>query len=362
MQKPSNVTVLIALLALALAIACDKSPTGPNGPTGGNSIARLEMSGPDTIAPGTQVQYTLKAFLSDGTARDETRGVTWTSLNTTVATVDPLGRVSAIKMGDTTIRASSGGSSSTKNIVVTPVGTFRVQGRVVDEGSSTVVRSADVTIRAADGFEVRTSPNAAGDFVFYGVPSEAELEVSSTDYIKHTQALHLTAHTALNIRLRPIALPIELGGTYRLTVTAGACVSNANRPQLAPSLRSRTYDAVMTQRGTDIQVALSNAEFFSKDGRMQNSFFGYIRSGRLSFYLYGPDNYYYDYYLPFYVSEVIERLPDGTFLITSGGGPVVVRDGGLRATISGGLWHRATIPNGTVLGVCSTDVSLDFTK
>ena len=115
MQKPSPVAVFSVLFALALAIACDKSPTSPNGQTGGNSITRLEMSGPDTIAPDTQVQYALKAFLADGTTRDETRGARWTSYSTTVATVDAVGRVSALKMGDTTIAASVGTSNSTKN-------------------------------------------------------------------------------------------------------------------------------------------------------------------------------------------------------------------------------------------------------
>jgi hypothetical protein len=320
------------------------------------------MSGPDTIAPGTQVQYTLKAFLSDGTARDETRGVTWTSLNLTVATVDPLGRVSAITMGDTTIRASSGGSSSTKNIVVTPAGTFRVKGRMVDDTSNALIRNAEVTIRAAGGLEFRLSPNAAGEFVSYGVPSEAELEISSSGYVKYTQALHLAEHTTLQIRLRPAALPPDFSGTYKLTVTAGACASLPNRPALATNLRSRTYDAVLTQRSRDIQVDLSNAEFFSRDGRLQNRFFGYSQSDRFTFYLWGPDSYYYEYYLPFSISDVIERLSDGTFLITSGSGPVSAADGGLRSTISGGLWHRASIPNGTVLGVCNGSVSLEFTK
>jgi hypothetical protein len=49
-------------------------------------------------------------------------------------------------------------------------------------------------------------------------------------------------------------------------------------------------------------------------------------------------------------------------MITSGSGPVSAADGGLRSTISGGLWHRASIPNGTVLGVCNGSVSLEFTK
>lgn len=363
MQKASTVAVLIALPALlALAIACDKSPTSPNGQNGGNSITRLEMSGPDTVAPDTQVQYTLKAFLADGTTRDETRAARWTSYNSIVATVDPVGRVSAIKMGDTTIAASIGTSNSTKNVVVTPAGTFRVKGRMVDDTSNAVIRNAEVTIRAAGGLEFRPSLNTGGEFVSYGVPPEAELEISSSGYVKYTQALHLAEHTTLQIRLRPAALPPDFSGPYKLTVNAGACASVPNRPALATALRSRTYDAVLTQRSRDIQVELSNAEFFSRDGRPQNRFFGYPQSDRYTFYLWGPDNYYYEYYLPFSISDVIERLSDGTFLITSGSGPVAAADGGLRSTISGGLWHRASIPNGTVLGMCTGTVSLDFTK
>ena len=209
---------------------------------------------------------------------------------------------------------------------------------------------------------MRTTTSPSGDFVFYGVPGDAELEVTSAGYSLYKEVLQLREHTTLQIRLKRDTSVPPVAGTYTLNVTAGTCASVSGRPPLRSDLRSRTYGAVVTQSGTTINVVLSNAEFFSRQGTPSNRFSAFVERGLLNLYLYGPDNYYYDYYLPFYISDVIERLSDGTFLITSGYGPLTPASDGLRATISGGLWHRETVPNGTILGLCSTQLSLDFTR
>lgn len=209
---------------------------------------------------------------------------------------------------------------------------------------------------------MRTTTSPTGEFVFYGVPADTELEITSTGYSPHTEVLQLREHATVQIRLKRDASVPQVAGAYTLTVTAGTCGPVSGPPQLRSDLRSRTYGAVVTQTATTMAVALSNAEFFRGPGKTSNSFTGFVDRGRLNLYLYGPDNYYYEYYLPFFVSDVIERLPDGTFLITSGSGPVTATGGGFRASLTGGLWHRASVPNGTILGLCTTQVSLDFTR
>ena len=358
MQKPLAVGALVvALVLLTIASGCDKSPTSPGG--NGNAT-QIAISGPDTIAPGGQVQFTVTA--TQNGARQGAVNPTWRSSNPAIASIDASGRATGNANGEATITASFNGASSSKGIVVLPQGTFRVRGRVFDESTNQNLRSADVRVRAASGVDLRTTTSPSGDFVLYGVPAEAELEVTSAGYSLYKEVLQLREHTTLQIRLkRDTSLP-PVAGNYTLAVTAATCASNTGRPTLRSDLRSRTYGAAITQIGNNTTVVLSNADFFSRDGNTSNLFRAFLDRGVLSLSLYGPDNYYYDYYLPFFISDVIERLNDGTFLITSGYGPVTQTADGLRSTIAGGLWHRETVPNGKVLGLCSGQVSLDFTR
>lgn len=362
MQKLLAVAALAgSLVLLSVSSACDKSPTAPGGSSNGSSTARLEISGPDTIAPGAQAQYTITAFLQSG-ARQGPVNASWRTSNPAVATIDPSGRATGQGNGEAVVTASFAGTSSSKGIMVLPQGTFRLKGRVIDESTNQDVRSADVRLRTASGSEMRTTTSPTGEFVFYGVPADTELEITSTGYSPHTEVLQLREHATVQIRLKRDASVPQVAGAYTLTVTAGTCGPVSGPPQLRSDLRSRTYGAVVTQTATTMAVALSNAEFFRGPGKTSNSFTGFVDRGRLNLYLYGPDNYYYEYYLPFFVSDVIERLPDGTFLITSGSGPLTATGDGFRATLTGGLWHRETVPNGTILGLCTTQVSLDFTR
>lgn len=363
MNKQFSVGAFVVTLALlSVAVACDKSPTRP-GTGDGNSTTRLEISGPDTIAPGAQAQYTLTAFLPNGTTRDATANGSWRSSTPSVAGIDQSGRATGQRNGETIISASVAASGSAKTVMVLPAGTFRVKGRVVDESTSENVRSAEVRIRPASGPDLRTTTNPSGEFTLYGVPADAELEVASFGYVRHTEVLRLLDHATLQIRLKRGAPGTEVPGAYRLTVTAGTCrPSLPGRPPLAAELRSRTYDAVITQNGSTIDVTLSDAEFFTRDGKTSNRFSAWADRNVINVYLHGPDSYYYEFYLPYFISDVIERLPDGTFLITSGFSVLNQSPYGWRANLQGSLWHRATVPNGTILGVCSSDIALDFTK
>lgn len=361
MHKSLAVAALaVSLVLLSVSSACDKSPTAPGG-SNGNSPARIEISGPDTIAPGAQAQYTVTAAAQSG-ARQGAVNASWRTSNPAVATIDPSGRATGHGNGEAMITASFAGTSSSKGIMVLPQGTFRLKGRVFDESTNQDVRSADVRLRTASGSEMRTTTSPSGEFVFYGVPADAELEITSAGYSRHTEVLQLREHATLQIRLRRDTSIPQAAGSYTLTVTAGTCAAVSGRPPLRSDLRSRTYGAVITQTATQLAVTLSNAEFFSRPGQTSNRFSGFVQQGRLNLYLYGPDNYYYEYYLPFSVSDVIERLSDGTFLITSGSGSLTATGSGFQATLTGGLWHRASIPNGTILGLCSSQVTLDFTR
>lgn len=66
-----------------------------------------------TIQNGSQQQYTAVAALSDGTTTDVTSSTTWTSTNTSVATINSTGLATSVAAGSTTINATATLNGST---------------------------------------------------------------------------------------------------------------------------------------------------------------------------------------------------------------------------------------------------------
>ena len=83
-----------------------------------------------TIAPATQLQFTATGTFSDSSTQVLNRDATWASDNTAVATVGPMGLVTAVASGTANIGATFGGvsgstlltvsSATLKSIAVTP--------------------------------------------------------------------------------------------------------------------------------------------------------------------------------------------------------------------------------------------------
>jgi uncharacterized protein YjdB len=71
-----------------------------------------------TIHGGTTQQLTAIGAFSDGTTYDVTTSVTWTSINTAVATINSNGLVMALTAGTTTITATSGAISANTTLTI----------------------------------------------------------------------------------------------------------------------------------------------------------------------------------------------------------------------------------------------------
>lgn len=111
--------------------------TGNGGTNGGSgttatldSIAVTPTN--PSIAPENSQQFTATGTYSDGTTKDITNEVTWSSSDTSVATIDGSGYATAITAGTTTITATLGGVSGSTTLTVTSGettsrGTIRIQ-------------------------------------------------------------------------------------------------------------------------------------------------------------------------------------------------------------------------------------------
>lgn len=73
-----------------------------------------------SVAPAATVAFTATGHFSDGTTQALTAGVTWTSTTTSVATVAPSGLATAIAVGTSAVKATSGTISGSATLTVTP--------------------------------------------------------------------------------------------------------------------------------------------------------------------------------------------------------------------------------------------------
>jgi hypothetical protein len=84
-----------------------------------NSIEITPQNPSVRFSQGTQ-QFSATAVFSDGTIRDISSGVTWTSSNSAAATIGKTGLATLAGSGTTTIKATSGNVSDSTTLTVIP--------------------------------------------------------------------------------------------------------------------------------------------------------------------------------------------------------------------------------------------------
>ena len=120
----SGIRVVPALVALAFAVACGaadlQAPQQEPKP-----VATVQVTSPSqTLTVGGTMTMVAATKAADGTLLQ--RGVTWSSQNEQVATVDAKGIVTAIAPGQVTIVAASGTRAGSASIAVTAIPTVPV--------------------------------------------------------------------------------------------------------------------------------------------------------------------------------------------------------------------------------------------
>lgn len=115
--------LIAATIAAAMVAACgggggstpsSPTPTQTTPPT--PTVTALRIDGLDAIRTGFFSDYTATATLSNGTTQTVTP--TWTSSNSSVATVDSSGRLTGINHGTVSLTATHQGAAATKNVSI----------------------------------------------------------------------------------------------------------------------------------------------------------------------------------------------------------------------------------------------------
>ena len=228
MQTP-RVEVLSAVLAFtALLTACGASPTAPS-PTIAITVTRVDILGPDAVAPGSAARFTAMASFSDGSTRDVTHEAQWSTLGVEEDQLAPtLLNFSSPGLWWTTqhlrgaawlgasYRSSNPteGSFGEKCVWVLPAGTYYIFGNVTDRGVE--IRGAGVELvgdPAAFGYYTcgwngRPYPARHSSYELFGVPNVAQIRVTKDGYQPLVQTVQVTRNQQ-RIDFELTALPVK---------------------------------------------------------------------------------------------------------------------------------------------------------
>ena len=134
MQNTRRITIAAAVL---LAAACTGENAGRHAfsPTGPRlTITTSDVNCPDTISVGQTAQCT--AYFYDENHSLVSTTPAWSSTNTSVLTVDSIGRITGVGVGSATVQATAGGVTGSQLVYVKP-------GLTVSIGGPSPVRKFD---------------------------------------------------------------------------------------------------------------------------------------------------------------------------------------------------------------------------
>jgi hypothetical protein len=330
MRILSRTGKFVALIALSvLAAACPGDPP-PNIPTSlsPQTVSGVEIDGPDVLAPGQSAQDTATLSLSSFVSKLPVK-VSWIASPPSFVQINQAGLATggqvyggAAVTADVTLPSGAVVRKS-KSVLNMPEGTFTLFGTITDaELHPLPIPGALVEVIAG---KVEGITDSNGFFRLYGVPPSAEVRITATGYQPLAQNVELFTHSTQDFRLALSGPRLTLNGFYTLTIDGGAGCTGG--PPLPADLRTRHYEATVTQTGQTVDVTLTESRF-AVAGGAGNRFSGRVSTSGATFTLAA-------YYLNGEYPSIAERLPNGTYLVTEGAVETTRSGTGLSGTVFG---------------------------
>jgi len=160
--------ILLAGVALVLG-ACANNPAAPadTSTSGAATVVSVQLS-PSPLSLMASQSTGLSAMAKDAYGNPVTVQLTWSSSDSSVATVDNEGTVTGITAGDVTIQAAVGGVTGSADVTV-QADTTGGSSSQAPVASVAVSPSAD-TLAAGDSVNLTATPTDASGNTVYGVP------------------------------------------------------------------------------------------------------------------------------------------------------------------------------------------------
>jgi hypothetical protein len=276
--------------------------------------------------------------MSDGTTPDLTSTTAWRSSDAAVLAVAGNGEATGGKPGEAVVAAENSAKRASASVLVLAPGTFRLTGVVSDNG----VPISGATVDVLDGSHAIMSARTDADGIYrlYGVAGDVELRVRVEGYPDQVRGLPVADDSRLDFPLPPGA---TLRGSYELTITADStsCPVSA-RNAFPQELRVRTYDATLTQNGSQLSVKLAGASV------MFGSFNGTQNGASATFDIHGitVDPFYYYYNYVDRTLDLVEQLSPTSYFVISGKATTSQVSSGLSGQLNGVMGVLAKITSG----------------
>jgi hypothetical protein len=284
-MRPSRTILLLAAL-IAIGVACD-SPSQPSP----QPLRDVVLTGPQEIAPGESARFTVTARYGDGSTEDVTSQSTWQTAKPAVLRVTSDGSAQGISRGESGITARFRGVSRSKAVLVLERGTYRLAGRIAEAGGN--IAGARVAVLSGTGTGLTATSEDNGFYALYGVAGAIRLHISAGGFEEMFQDLTVTSHTQQNYDLKLLVPPVDIAGSWRLTLSAAPeCDS-----RLPEDTRRREFSLAIVQNGTHFTATPSSPTLYRKYG-IEGRIYGDVFSMTLWY-----DDYYGDYSLLDHVSQ-----------------------------------------------------------
>ncbi len=224
---------VLYLLIPTLLFACSNDRRQP--PPGQTTLESITLSpGSAMLERDATATFTASGAYSDGTTKDITASVAWSSSDETVATVVN-GVVTAVAAGTTKIEAALDDQTASANVVVAA---GQITGLTIDPTTATIDEGATVQIRAMAHFEDGTTMDVTTavdwtttDETVASVASglvtavaRGVASISATDPTSGMQAtpavITVSARAPMSITVEPATVQVPVGSTQQFTAMA----------------------------------------------------------------------------------------------------------------------------------------------
>jgi hypothetical protein len=229
-NRSSNGVVSSSLvLALVVGLAACSSSGGGTSPT----LAAIQVTPASvTLAVGITQQLTATGAYSDGSTRDITGQVTWSSATIATATVSATGLATAVQAGSTAISATLGGVAGSASLSVVAATLQRIEvapaGPAIAAGTTQQFAATghfsngdakDVTQQATWASSSTTTATVSAAGLATGVAAGTTSISASLAGVTGAASLSVTSHTLRSIQVTPSSPQIPVGLTVGLTAT-----------------------------------------------------------------------------------------------------------------------------------------------
>jgi len=288
--------MLMALLCLGLLPACSSnSSTSTSAPT--LTSIQITLTTP-SVAAGLTDQLTATGQYSDGTSKDLTASVTWTSSNTSVATVSA-GVVTTLTQGSAKITGTLSGVSGS---VTLTVGAPVITKLVVSSTIASIARGTTVQFTATGTLSNGTTENATGLVTWSSSnPSVASINVNgaqglamgltagtsnitaTANGVSSSATLTVTSATLTSISVTPLSALIPLGTVQQFTATG--TFSDSTTQDITGTvvwIASPTSVASITVSGLATGKDLGTVTITATSGAINNSVMATVNAADLS--------------------------------------------------------------------------------